>query len=289
MEGIGDSLYLRPFIKLLTQDGHKLYLKTPLPELFSDLKVEFVELEPQFRTQRKNYAATTVKRVKAPRVDREISPAYLEVQFMKWGITGALEDAVGYPVGSTRPVWDLPANLPPHGLVLPENKKLAVIRPNSLRREWMVPARNCDPHYLRSYSQRLKDLDFHVVSIADCVEGVEWLEQPEPYADLKLHEGQLGIARTLSLLKAADLVVGSPGFILPATVSAGTHLFLVWGGRGDFDNPEMLFDPRMDMSKVAWAMPHTFCRCRKRLHLCDKRIEQHREKLDAALGQWGLK
>lgn len=37
MEGIGDNINQRCFIKALAQKGHEIWLKTPLPEIYAGI------------------------------------------------------------------------------------------------------------------------------------------------------------------------------------------------------------------------------------------------------------
>jgi hypothetical protein len=108
--------------------------------------------------------------------------------------------------------------------------------------------------------------------MADLVDGQEWLVADAPVADMTLHKGELGILGTLSLMASADLLVGGSGFVVPAAIMSRVPLFVVFGGRGEYDNPQKLFDLRMNLKKVGWAMPDNFCRCNKNVHDCDKKI-----------------
>jgi len=286
-EGIGDSLYVRPIIKRLVADGHSLWLETALPEAFADLDVKFVKCEPRFRTQSKSYAQTKVKLTSLPKViDKVVQPFYRADEFLKEGVMGVFEHEFGYVPHSQPLVFDLPP-LPPHGLALP-SKPLAVIRPNTIRKEWQVPARNCHPKYLYDHATLLMTSGYHVVTIADTEPFAEWLEQPEPDAHVRLTQGELSIWQTLSLIKDAALVVGSPGFVLPAAVSAHVPLFLMFGGRGGYDCPELLLDKRMDLTKVVSCLPVEFCRCKQRMHDCNKVVREPREQLLTALKGWNL-
>lgn len=288
MEGVGDNLYTRPLVRKLVEDGHKVWLKTPLPELFADLDVKFCAVTPKFRTQRKNWQRTKVKTVKEPTDATLLAPFYPYEGFMHDGVIGMLETQFGYSAGELDLVFDLPATLAPHGLDLPRGKRLAVVKANTVREEWATPARNCDSAYLLAYTRYLRAKGYYVVSVADADGGAEYLVSPEPDADLKLHKGELSISQLLSLLRDADLALGSPGMFIPGAVSAGTALLIVWGGRGMYDCPELLLDERMNLERVANVLPEKFCRCRQRLHGCDKRIRDHMGKLTAALEALGL-
>lgn len=274
MQGIGDQIYSRPFVRLLAQD-HDVYLKCVLPDLYSDMRVKFIDPGvPAYRTQRKNF--TPVEFVPLPEVDQTINWHYGRLELKKHGIVSHMEHAFGFEPGRnklefTLPVWKDAEQMLDWNILT--DKKIAIVRPPTVRKEWINVSRNPNPHYVNWCARMLRDAGYYVISIADCEEGEEWLEGDEPPADLHLHHGELGLKGTLSLIKRAHLVVGGSGFIIPASVSAGTNLFVIFGGRGEYDNPHKVFDLRMDMKKIGWAMPENFCRCNQMEHDCDKTIK----------------
>jgi len=274
MQGIGDTIYSRPFVKMLIQDGHAVYLKTVLPELFSDLPVKFIDPGlSDYRTQKKAQLTSTVKYASRNKFDREINPFYGHAELKRHGIVAHTELAFGYEAGSTKPIFDLPrfhVKLPYEQI---KGKKIAVIKPVTLRKEWLCSSRAPEPEYVGWCSRMLRDSGYFVISIADCEEGEEWLDGSEPFAHLKLHKGELGLTGTLGLLQNTSIAVGGSGFIIPAAIAAKTNLFVVFGGRGRYDNPHKVFDLRMNMKKIGWALPTSFCRCSAMEHDCDKTIK----------------
>lgn len=276
MHGIGDTIYARPFVKMLAEDeNNDVYLHTPLPFIFEDLDVKFLEIKPDgtLRTQGKMLKQSNVEFVEYPETwDREIDFFYTYQDIRSHGIVCHLEQCFGHEIGSTRPVFDLPI-LPHHGLDLPTNKKVAVVRPSTVRREWANTSRAPKENYIPWCAKILMDMGWHVISVADCEDREEWIiHGGEPLAHEKYHRGELSMDKMLSLFKSADLIIGGPSFVLPAGVAAQTNLFIIFGGRGRFDNPHKLFDLRMDLTKIGWALPDNFCRCQLNDHDCDKRI-----------------
>jgi len=284
MHGIGDNIYARPFVKLVvneqSQADHRssVYLKTPLPFLFEDLPVQFIKPDTKLRTQGKALMNTNHLQFSPPpfQVDREISFYYDHAALQLHGITTHMEKAFGYEPGSTLPQFDLPWNLQRHQIQFPPDmlkKPIAVVRPVTHRREWLCLSRSPNPNYVSWCAKILREMGYYVISIADCAEGEEWIEYGgDPPADMKFHQGELSIPATLSLIKQASLVVGGSGFIIPATIAAKTPLFIIFGGRGGYDNPHKVFDLRMDLTRVGWAIPDNFCRCTAMDHDCDKTI-----------------
>ncbi len=283
-QGIGDNLYARPFVKLLAaQRDNDVYVETNLPHLISDLNVKFIRPQVSHRTQAKELAYAQALGIEftypkfdtfdtyVPKFERTIDYHYNYVDLKAHGHVSSIEKRFGFEPGSTYPVFDLPS-LPDHYLQLPTDKKIAVVRPVTHRNEFHCTSRSPNPHYVNWCARVLRSSGYYVISIADVEIGSEWMEGDEPPADMKFHRGELGILGVLSLLQRADIVIGGAGFIVPAAVCAGANLFLILGGRGQYDTPSKLFDLRMDMKKIGWAMPDNFCRCDQMTHECDNTI-----------------
>lgn len=275
MQGIGDTLYARPFIKRLAED-HKLYIETVLPELLSDIPgVSFIRPTSTLRTQSLHLLTTKTKFVDLPKVDEVIDWNYGYNAERGKTVPGVIEGLIGkydvMGISEFREKMDLPSTLPGHYLRLPHDMPLAVIRPVTSRTEFPAESRAPNPNYVGWTAKMLKAAGYYVVSIADCDDTNEVLEH-EPPAHLSLHKGELGILGALALIRDASIVVGGSGFIVPAAISAKTKLFVLFGGRGAYDSPQRIFDLRMDMSKIGWAIPDSFCRCTQLKHDCDKTI-----------------
>lgn len=103
--------------------------------------------------------------------------------------------------------------------------------------------------------------------------GEEWLADGiDVPAQMKLYKGELGVYGTLELIKHAEIVVGGSGFIIPATVSSDTNLFLILGGRLMYDGISKTLHPSMNLNKIGWASPKNPCKCTLNKHDCDKTI-----------------
>lgn len=272
MEGLGDNLYTRPFVREFIERNpdEMVLLETCVPEFYEDLAVKFVAPKIRYRTQQKNYAPWrwVNRTVGVPEDAKEVVVFYGQQDLKKHSIIGAIESKFGFDVGSTKPVFDLPEFFTRSKL-----KKLAVIRPVTHRAEWLCTTRSPRPNYIAWCSRILMEAGYHVVSIADTEPDVEWIVGEAPPAHERFHHGELTISQTLQLIQNAELVVGGSGFIIPAAISANTNLFVIFGGRGMYDNPHKVFDLRMDMSKIGWAIPENFCRCNWMEHDCDKNIK----------------
>lgn len=265
--GLGDNIYARPFIRAAAE-RQEVYLETPWPDLYEDLPVKFVRGERNLRTQMKNVNRQAPARwVPPPRVAREIRLGYSGADLEHWGIVRTLESQVS--------LWGRPLvmDLPPMGRspVRSGSKPVAVVRPVTVRREWRNEARNPRPEYVNMLAQDLMRTH-HVVAVADLSDGQEWLVGGHPPAHRSLLSGQLDVRQLLALVAAADIVVGGVGWIVPAALALRTRTFVVLGGHGAHNAPEVLLDRRLDSSRIGFGVPARFCRCSQMMHSCDKEI-----------------
>lgn len=276
MHGFGDNIMQRPFIRAAAARG-PVILETPWPELFSDLAgVKFARARSQLRTQAKNERASSVRWVSP--YGRPVRVSYGPDDLRRSNIWRGL--ARRLPLGDQPFKLDLPP-LPDHPIDT-GGKPLAVVRPVTARREWLNTARNPLPAYVSALAEHLA-LTHYVVCIADLQDGEEWLEGPLPFCDLALLNGELSTLEALSLVASADIVVGGVGWIVPAALAARTPAFIVLGGQGGHNGPEVLIDPEwIPEHRVGFAMPENYCKCEFKEHSCDKSIPDLAEQF----GRW---
>jgi hypothetical protein len=265
--GLGDNIFLRPFVRAAAS-RRDVYVSTPWPELYEDLDVWFCYPMRQMnlRTQKDNLQQTKVKWVVPPHGAKVFAPHYSSADFLQGSLVAGLErklPLVGHPF-----VFDLP-EFPK--FESPNGKPIAMVRPVTVRKEWQNEARNPRPEYVKWVAEQLMDTH-HVVSVASLAAGKEWSLDPLPPAHEAFHSGELGIRELMGLVRAADVVVGGVGWIVPAAIAAKTKAFIVLGGHGGHNAPEKITDPRMDLTHIGWAKPARFCRCNSMRHECDKEI-----------------
>ena len=261
MYGLGDSIYQRGFVKQFPG----AYLMTPWPELYADLDVKCVKPDTRLRTQAKNMVRSKMKWYPAPESAREIQISYSPCDLASGSIVTAMKDRFG-----VAPVFDLPnfGKSP-----IRSNKPVAIVRPVTVRREWMNPARSPRPEYVNQAARILRKKGFHVVSIADIQDGQEWLVGDPPEADEYYHKGELSVTQLLAAVQNAAVVVGGVGWIVPACIAAETPLYVILGGNGGHNAPEKITDKRyMNLKRVGWATPDRFCMCSNNNHQCEKTI-----------------
>ena len=270
--GLGDNILARAFIKELAK-VHTLYLETPWPEIYSDLELRFVRGQRSLRTQLKNIARQPPTRwVPAPRcASRMVNYTGRELPAMN--IPRALARCFGCQAdwGS----WDLPD----WGLPCPVKSDLpiAVIRPATLRHEWFNSARNPKPEYIGEIAEQLM-ATHTVISVAD-LDRDEFLVGTAPPAHLRFHSGELAVRELLTLIRNADVIVGGVGWIVPASIALKVKCFVILGGHGAHNAPNVVTDPAMDLSRIGFAKPERFCLCSNMRHDCEKTIPDLR-------GQW---
>ncbi len=266
MMGLGDNLYQRPIVRELSR-SRGVYLETPWPQLYADLpNVRPVRGSTLLRTQAKNARRPWAWHT-APR----------HLQRRRWhyaGHTGTIVDAL---CRSARVNGRLDFTGPPvatwHGT------PYVVVKPSTIRREWRADAREPDPRYLARAAAALRS-DYRVISIGDIDGDAEWALDPLPPADETYHRGELPVESLLALVANASAIVGGVGWLVPAAASYGVPMFLVFGGWGNANGPQRIFDPRMPTARIHCAMPDAFCMCDNKFHECDKTIASFDEQVE---------
>jgi hypothetical protein len=260
MRGLGDNLFMRPFVKALPKP---VYLDTPWPELFQDIPgVHFIRPQTNLRTQAKNIAR---------HADWIMPPGRQPARQIRYGTEGIIQGMTA-SFGVMPGEFDLPP-LPPS----PASGKYVVVRPVTVRSEWRADTRNPDEMYVYEAAQEARVRGYKVISVADVEDGKEWVVGLPPYADVRYHKGELPIEQLLSLVANAAAVIGGIGWLVPAALSAKVPAWIICGGQGGYNAPELI-TPK-GQSNITFAVPDNFCRCRLKQHNCDKRISNYDNKL----------
>lgn len=273
MQGLGDNIYQRSVLREITAE-RDVYLETPWPQLYRDLPVQCVPRLTKLRTQAKNVMRTDLAWGKPP-------PSALPLTNLHYvnrpgSVIAALLEAYG--IQRERLTFDLPRFEP-----LPARRPYIVMRPSTLRHEWMAASRNPRSEYLVLASEKLRRY-FHIVSVADLA-AVEWADGPLPYADEVFHKGELRVEQLLALIAGAAGVVGGVGWIVPAAIAYGVPLCLIYGGWGAHNGPARILDYRLNLENVYQILPDRFCLCANRAHTCDKTISD----IDRRLDEWAIR
>lgn len=270
MWGLGDNIFARPFVRAAVRQ-YRVHLETPWPELYEDLDIRFVLGKRRLRTQLKNIARQRSECWMRPWPPmREITISYGR-DLTTMSIINALERRwhSALRVGFDPALFNLP-NMGPAPM-LPTERPIAVVRPVTVRAEWLNPARNPLPEYVAAITTELM-ATHTVVVVADLEPGQEWAVGELPPAHHYFVFGQLRVRQLLALVRDADVVVGGVGWIVPAGLALGTRTFVLLGGHGGHNAPERITDPRLDLSRIGFATPENYCKCTNMRHNCDKRI-----------------
>jgi hypothetical protein len=267
--GLGDNVYSRPFVRAASGQ-YDVHLETPWPELYADLDIKFVLGKRRLRTQLKNMARQHPERWVRPWPPmREVTVSYGR-DLMTMSLVNALERRwwSTLRVAFDPALFDLPDMGPS---LVTSRRPIAVVRPVTVRTEWRNEARNPLPEYVNALAAELM-ATHTVVAVADLEPGQEWALADLPPAHHHFVRGELTVRELLALVRDADVVVGGVGWIVPAGMALGTKTFVVLGGHGGHNAPEKIMDPRLDTSRIGFAMPEVYCRCTNMMHNCDKRI-----------------
>lgn len=264
MRGLGDSLYSRAFIKNLPG---QLYIDTPWPEIYQDIPgVHFIRPQTTLRTQAKNIARHT---------NWILPPGRQPTRQIRYGGEGIIPGMTAC-FGVAPAEFDLPP-LPPS----PVEGRYVVVRPVTVRQEWRADTRNPLVEYINKAAHMAADLGYEVVSVADLQDGAEWMLPNHDYwADHIFHKGELPVEQLLALVKGASAVIGGIGWLVPAALCAKVPAWIVCGGQGGYNAPEMI-TPK-GQTNITFAVPDNFCRCRLKQHTCNKEIKNY----DAKLASW---
>lgn len=265
MKGLGDCIYQRAFLR---QMPGRVWLETPWPELYRDMpNVRCMRPATDLRTQAKNIARQT----------RWVSPppgqSNRSIRYGSAGIFHGMRQCFGVQPGAL----DLPdfGPSPVPGLYV-------VVRPVTVRQEWRADTRNPLPEYIAKAAAEMHRRGYRVVSVADLAPEQEWAIEPLPPADIRYHAGELNVEQLLALLQHAAAVIGGIGWIVPASIASGVPAWIVCGGQGGYNAPELITDRRMSLNNITFAVPDNFCRCTEKQHTCDKRIADY----DQRFAEW---
>lgn len=282
--GLGDAIYVRAVARMVSRT-QETYVATAWPELFQDLPVRLLRPTSALYGPNANVArwpTTTWSPVPAQADMRDIR--------YEWRMLRSRSILAQMEQKARTTLHPFIFDLPPFGLCVDiarapaSDRRIAVVRPVTLRTDWPNAARNPDPAYVARAAALLMDAGFHVISIADLVPGIEEPLGVLPPAHTRYDHGELGVEGILSLIRDADLVVGGPGWIVPACVAAGTPLLVIGGGQAGCNGAQALLDPRMQTSRIRWIVPDHYCRCVSKRHTCPKHIGDFDRRFQGLLG-----
>lgn len=266
MNAIGDCILSRPFVRRLARK-YRLSLQTPFPEIFADLGVDrFVRGKTNVSYASKAIREWGEKRdwrgpPKTPHNGDELEKVHISYDLTS---TENVTEQLARSAGMSMDHYQL--DLPPDVALTPPTQRYAVIRPVVIRDEFPITARNCAPEYIFAATEALKKAGYVTFAVANIPD--EYPVSPYPNVDVNLGRGQLSFLEMLTLVRNADIVVSGPGFAMPMSVAAEKPILAaLWGARGKLDNPDRIFHPKMDLSRVHNFFP--MVRCPHSTDTCD--------------------
>jgi ADP-heptose:LPS heptosyltransferase len=272
MHGMGDNLHQRSIMRELMR-SQEVWLETPWPSVYHDLvgpRLHLVCKGSSLRTQAKNAVreAASFDSGSVPANARVLQVSYSPATVRQQrGVLAAMSARCRVPMGDFR--LPVPAGWS-HGLELPDDRPVLVVRPLVERKEWSgCPARNPQVNVYVELLQAIRER-FFVVSVADLQPGAEWLAQPDIGADITLHAGELDFRGLAALWFDADMVYTAPGFGLVLAQAVGTPVVGVFGGY----EAAYSFSAGARFTPTLAVEPATPCDCFKHTHRCDKRIDK---------------
>jgi hypothetical protein len=272
MHGLGDNLHERSIVKKY-MENYDVWLETPWPSIFHDLNIKLITKSSNLRTQAKNLKREFSKFTseQPPYNAAQLRVSYPpEMVRLHGNVLAAMSAHCNVDVGDfSLPIkdeWDSRAK------ALIEswntNKPILIYRPLVERNEW-GGCRNRNPDKL-AYSALFESIRerFFVVSVADLVDGVEWMVSESNQPDMMYHKGELDIEILAALFNRASLIFTSPGFAAPLSQAVGTPAVVVFGG---YENAKSFLGgsklaPYLGIDTVS---P---CECFSHRHSCVKEI-----------------
>jgi hypothetical protein len=249
MPSLGDAIYCRPFIKPLSGFVN---IETNWPDLYSD--VEVIDYQGDI-----------------------ISPRYDTKNLAINSIVGSIEQYFP-PVG--RFEFDLPI------FDRPDIGSYIVVRPPTLRKRLYGPARNPSPEYIVRVTNMARDVGYSIVSIGNVDGEEEYFDGVPPLADYDFTGGELGITELFGIISGADMIIGGPGYTVPAAMAYDVPHLLIYGGTAKWNSLDKLTDPRIGSDMLIPVYPDNFCReCRNIRHDCDKTISDFERKAADAINK----
>lgn len=262
MYGLGDTIYQRAVVHALhaVYPTEPIYLRTAWPQLYSDMPTRCVKPDTRLRTQHKNIQRQGLNWCEAPAMyDQRLG--YRGHGTMLSGMFDSVE------MQPRRVRFDLPT----FTQAVKTTRPYIVVRPGTVRTEWIAAARNPDPWLICRVIDELRQ-DFDIISIADLEQGKEYAVEPLPYADQRFHAGELRCEDLMALVQNAAGVVGGVGWLLPAALAYRTPMLLLYGGWGHINGPQHILDDRLPTENLVQVFPDKFCMCNDRLHNCDLKV-----------------
>ena len=275
MLGMGDGIHQRAVVRKLLPD-YDIYLETTWPVLFHDMpEVKLIRRHTNLRTQTKNAVREAGFFIENPPFIPLVKKVwYRPADVRRHGsVLGAMLGNLGLSKDGADFSFPLKQEwIDKAGKITNTKKPILIYRPLVERKEWGGCAnRNPDIEAYDELFSSVRD-DFFVISVADLIDGVEWIVSKPIKADLEFHKGELPVEILAALVSHAALTFNSPGFMSILSRAVGTPNICVFGG---YENSRSF---ALGEGFYLGIDPENPCQCFSHTHSCDKRIDVYKAK-----------
>ena len=274
--GFGDNLYQRAILRVLAQQYDAVYLQTTCPDIYWDIpNVKFINPgRVPLRTQTK-YLESLPATTFSPR------PALL--QSLGWRYQWNMNAGVSHiewlrqQSGVTLDRFDFTFPVKAEWLTAAravmakfdmKGKRLCIVRPSTIRKEWLNASRNPKAANLQLLIDRYRG-EYFYLSFADLEPGAEWFDGELKNIDAAFLKGELPLTTIFGLIKLSDMVITGPTWAMVSAIAERVKCFTIFGGCA---KPERIVDASMGLDRFGYVAPEPFCDCKRGDHACNKDI-----------------
>ena len=272
--GLGDQVWLRPFIFEAKKKYDTVHVVTDFPGLLYDgTGIGPVYKKMNLKTQTECARLECHKFVDMlPKYDRVLRPNYTAAFHADKNktITRNIEEQIRITPREFHTLQIKEDWIKKARWLVRTEKPICFIRLPSVRDEWANSSRNGKMAYFKYVIENMIGDENFKVSSLDLRGGKEHLDGPMPKVDLQLHENELGIDGMLGLLKISSFCVSIQCMTLPICADIGTPLFIIYGG---YAHHGFHADPRLGLKKIVAVQPPVMCNCLLNKHTCNKDID----------------
>lgn len=265
MLGMGDNLFFRPVLKWLPTQS--ISLITHWPQVYHDIPgVRFIRpMNMKLRTQRDNALIQCY--------DSEWCPPDYSLSY-NYDLGTPLHNFFSIMYGS-QPTWvDNSMSVPQswiekaRSLIIEPEKPICLIRPNTLRTEWMCPARNPKTEYLQRFIDKYQD-KFWFISLANLCPNEEFLDGELHGLDIKILNTTY--EETVGLFYLSKIIVCSPSFWVPLGQILNKTMIIIYGAH---EPHWKINDRRVKAPNTFIIEPIPFDRCSIKKQTAYKHIDE---------------
>jgi hypothetical protein len=278
--GFGDNFYQRPIIRYFAKRYKEIYMMTTCPDIYWDIEnVHFVDPRPALKLRTHNKYLVGLPAgffSQRPEGLEGIPWRYRPLRNGSISRCEFLRQSAGMEKWDfdfsffMRLSWIEAAQAVIDGLDL-FGKKLCLIKPPTIRKEWFSPGRNPKIEYIQMLIDKYAD-EYFYLGFADLQEGNEWLDGELYGVDATYYHGELSLTTLFALIKLSDMIITPPTWPMLAGIAERVRCFTVFGGVAP---PKILTDDRlMNCSSFAYVAPEPFCACWNDRHECRKDIPE---------------